>query len=150
MTTTFRLLLVVLTLFAAAPAGAQVQATPGDRLRVHAPGAVIVGRFAGRDSVALLLEPRYRATTRVPLASIERLERSTGSRRGVRTMLGTLAGLAVSTAAVVASDPGSWDCGGEFCGLGRSILIVSGATVAGGIVGYATHRERWSEVPVPQ
>jgi hypothetical protein len=59
----------------------------------------------------------------------------------VRTLLGALAGLAVSTAAVVASDPGSWDCGGEFCGLGQSILIVSGATVAGGVIGYATYRE---------
>lgn len=146
----FRLLLVVLTLFAAAPAAAQVAAAPGDRLRAHAPGALVVGRLVGQDSAALMLRPRYGATARVPLATIERLERSRGPRRGVRTMLGALAGMAVSTAVVVASDPGSWDCGGEFCGLGQSILIVSGATVAGGIIGYATHRERWTEVPVPR
>ena len=150
----FRSLLVVLTLLAAAPAAAQVAdgPTPGDRLRVHAPGSlgerVLVGRFVGRDSAALLLRPRYAPTARVPLASIERLERSRGPRRGVRTLLGALTGLAVSTAAVVASDPGSWDCGGEFCGLGQSILIVGGSTIAGGILGYGTHRERWTQLPV--
>ena len=153
---TLRSLLVALTLVTAAPAAAQVAdgPAPGDRLRVHAPGVlgerVLVGRLAGRDSLALLLRPRYGATARVPLASIERLERSRGPRRGVRTLLGALAGLAVSTAAVVANDPGSWNCGGEFCGLGQSVLIVSGATVAGGVIGYATHRERWTELPVPE
>jgi hypothetical protein len=153
---TFRALLVVLSLLAAAPVAAQVAdgPAPGDRLRVRAPSVLgereLVGRFAGRDSMALLLRPRYGAIARVPLASIERLERSPGARRGVRTLVGALAGLAVSTVAVAASDPGSWECGGEFCGLGQSILIVSGATVAGGIVGYTTGRDRWSPVPVPE
>jgi hypothetical protein len=154
-TMAFRSLLVVLTFLAAAPAAAQVAdgPAPGDRLRVHAPGWLgerqLVGRFMGRDSVALLLSPRYAPRARVPLASIERLERSRGPRRGVRTLLGALAGLAVSTAAVAASDPGSWECGSEFCGLGQSILIVGGSTIAGGILGYTTYRERWTEVPVP-
>lgn len=149
----FRSLLLVLTLLAAAPAAAQVaDPAPGDRLRVHAPGVLgsrdLVGRFVGRDSVALLLRPRYGATARVPLASIERLERSRGAGRGVRTLVGALAGLAVSTAVVVASDPGGWECGGEFCGLAQAVAIVGGAAVAGGITGYATYRERWTELPV--
>lgn len=113
----FRSLLVLLALIVAAPAAAQ-QTQPGDRLRIYAPSIPLL---AVRDSL--------------PPASIERL-----APRAKRTVLGALAGFAVSTVLVVASDPGSWDCGGEFCGLGQSILIVSGATIAGAIIGYNTGR----------
>lgn len=71
-----RSLLVILTFLTAAPAappGADAPA-PGDHLRVHAPGVLgereLVGRFAERDSVALLLRPRYGQPVRGPHASI--------------------------------------------------------------------------------
>jgi hypothetical protein len=116
----FRSLLVLLALVLAVPAAAQQTHTAGDRLRVYAPSVPIDREAVGRrDSVTLSLQPSLAA-------------------RGKRTLLGAVAGFAVSTVVVVASDPGSWDCGGEFCGLGQSILIVSGATIAGAIIGYIT------------
>ncbi|HEX8360529.1 MAG TPA: hypothetical protein VF613_10490 [Longimicrobium sp.] len=118
----FRSLLVLLALITAAPAAAQQRhPNAGDRLRIHTPHVFV--ESVRRDSVSLVLQPANGRAT-----------------RGGRALLGALAGFVVSTVAVAASDPGSWDCGGEFCGLGESILIVSGATIAGAIIGYRTGR----------
>ena len=151
--TNLRPLLLVFAVLYALPVGAQeLPPARGDRLRVSAPSLfdrrAIIGQLLERDDAFLLLRPSNGPSVRVPLSSIERLERSRGSHRGTATLIGGLAGLVASTIAVVASDPGSWDCGGEFCGLGLSFALIAGASTAGAVIGYTTAREQWVALPV--
>jgi hypothetical protein len=143
-----RYLFFILAILAATPIRAQQEAplAPGDRLRIVAHDRAYVGRLIERDSASLLLGSRYDRTTRLSLASIDRVQRSRGSQRRTVTVLSALAGFAVSTFAVVASEPGNWRCGGEFCGLGLGLGIIGGATVGIGVAGYATYEEPWTEV----
>jgi hypothetical protein len=163
---------------AASPVLAEVAppAAPGERVRVrlldeHGARAVVTGRLLRTDPDSLTVQPPKGAPVTLPLARLERLERSLGRRsRGRGALHGAAFGLAggmvvgASAGLLAGSDArpaacdapqgdGAWlnaiACGIRFsaaekAGIGAVAIGAVGA-VTGGVVGAIAPGERWQK-----
>jgi hypothetical protein len=124
---------------------------PGDRVRVTAP-SVSGGRFAGTvltvDPDSLVVQTGTE-TRRLPRASIERLDLSSG--RKSHTLLGAGVGFLVGAAVgggLVASDPTSCDEVHAACIAVGAAVLGAGGGLVGALTGALVRTERWAEVPL--
>jgi hypothetical protein len=126
--------------------------TVGARVRIAAPtwsDKQITGRLLRPPSDVLEIALRDGVVQSVPVASISKLQISSGKKRHV--LQGAIAG-ALLAAGYALLAPG---CTTQFCGdddYGTIILIAlgSGGTALGAAVGAAIKTERWTAIPTPR
>ena len=125
---------------------------PGTRVRILAEGRTAIGGInsVGRDSLALMLWEQP-GSWAVPVASIQRLEISTGreSRFSSAMRWAWRSGLGFGGLMTVMALP---YCGEEDCGSFPLFLInmVTSGALMGGMYGAFAPGERWVEVPVAE
>src|SRR5688500_16532492 len=124
------------------PRGARVRITPAT------PTPVIVGRLlAVSDSTLLVRRQRGKGDITIPRSAIQRLELSTGTRRGVNAGWGALIGLGVGGVVgyySVGENPWWFDR--------RGAAVFGGATgaAAGSLLGLVVGSfERWRDTAMP-
>jgi hypothetical protein len=137
--------------------GARVRITVPDTMRIgeqpsSARPLMVIGQLvAVSDSTMSVRNEASSGYVTVPLSRVQRLEVSTGSRRGASAVTGGLIGLGVGG---ILGYAGGEDCDGEgWCFFPREETAVVGALLGaamGSVVGLIVGRgERWRDTEVP-
>jgi hypothetical protein len=150
--------LIVLAVLVAAPTQIRAQdpppIDPGARVRVSTSSAAderIVGTLAALQSEALVVDVEgHSEPVTLPVASVTRLEVSTGRKSKTATGAGIGFGIGAAAGTVLAlmfcSDPDNACGAGSF--LGGSVLLGLPGAGVGALIGSGIKVERWETVPL--
>jgi hypothetical protein len=136
------------------PLAAQVEARPGERVRVFASSGTSEGILVALDTAAIRIAPRSGEERAIPLGTVARLE----VRRGRRPAIGTGAGIGLGVGAVLGGalalatadthcepgvDAGCLDAGTQVLA-GAGVGALAGAAV-GAVIGAGVGRDVWTQ-----